>query len=212
MNVIFALLFTVALGFGAWTGNMKGFTDGLFGGVKSAVDVSIGLVGVLALWLGLVKILEKAGAVSGIARVIGPLMRLIFPNLPKEHPALAAMTLNIAANMLGLGNAATPLGLKAMEELEKLNPKANIASDSQATFLAINTGSVTLVPATVIALRAASHSSAPADILAPSLLASFAATIAAIVTARVLARVPYFRRQYEAAPLKELAPPGESPS
>jgi len=209
MNVIFALLFTAALVFGALTGNMKGFTDGLFGGVKSAVDVSIGLVGVLALWLGLVKILEKAGAVGGIAKVIGPLMRLIFPNLPKEHPALAAMTLNIAANMLGLGNAATPLGLKAMEELEKLNPKEGIASDSQTTFLAINTGSVTLVPATVIALRAASHSAAPADILAPSLVASFCATIAAIFTARILARLPYFKRQYEAAPLKAIAPPGE---
>ena len=92
MNVIFALLFTAALGFAAATGNMKGFTDGLFGGVKGAVDIAIGLTGVLALWLGMVKILEKAGAVDALARVIGPVMRWIFPGLPKDHPALAAMT------------------------------------------------------------------------------------------------------------------------
>lgn len=211
MNAIFALLFTAALLFAAFTGNMKGFTDGLFGGVKTAVDVAIGLTGVLALWLGLVKILEKAGAVDAIARWLSPVMRLIFPGLPKDHPAIAAMTLNIAANMLGLGNAATPLGLKAMEELEKLNPKQGIASDPQALFIAINTANVTLVPATVIALRAAAHSNAPADILLPSLIASGCATIGAIITSRVLARLPRYRRMYDEAPNKDLAPPETAP-
>lgn len=209
MNAIFALLFSAALAFAAATGNMKGFTDGLFGGVKTAVDVAIGLTGVLALWLGLVKILEKAGAVAGIARVVSPVVRLIFPGLPKDHPAIAAMTLNIAANMLGLGNAATPLGLKAMEELEKLNPKQGIASDPQALFIAINTANVTLVPATVIALRAAAHANSPADILLPSMIASGCATLAAIFTSRLLARIPYFRKQYESAPNKGLAPEPE---
>lgn len=194
MNLVFTLLFTAAFGFAAATGHMAGFTSGLFDGVKAAVDLAIGLTGVLALWLGLVKILEEAGAVTAIARFIAPVMRLIFPGLPEDHPALAAMTFNIAANMLGLGNAATPLGLKAMEELQKLNPFGDAASDAQATFLAINTGSVTLVPATVIALRASAHATAPADILLPGLVASFTATLAAIITARLLARLPYFRR------------------
>ena len=206
MNAIFALLFTVALAFAAWTGNVKGFTDGLFGGVANAVSVAIGLVGVLALWLGLVKILEKAGAVDAIAKFISPVMRLIFPGLPADHPALAAMTLNIAANMLGLGNAATPLGLKAMEQLETLNPKQGIASDPQALFIAINTANVTLVPATVIALRAANHASSPADILLPAMVASGCATLAAIFTSRLLARLPRYKNQYDAAPDKPKQP------
>ena len=203
MNVIFALLLTAALGFAALTGNTKGFTDGLFSGAKTGVEVAIGLVGVLALWLGLVKILEKAGAVSALARFVGPVVRFIFPGLPKDHPAIAAMTLNIAANMLGLGNAATPLGIKAMEELEKLNPKQGVVTDAQALFLAINTANVTLVPATVIALRAASHASAPADILLPTLLSSAAATLAAIFTSRLLSRLPRYQRMYAQAPDKE---------
>lgn len=205
MNVIFALLLSAALGFAALTGNTKGFTDGLFSGARTGVEVALGLIGVLALWLGLVKILEKAGAVAALSRVVGPLVRFIFPGLPADHPAIAAMTLNIAANMLGLGNAATPLGIKAMEEMEKLNPKQGVVTDAQALFLAINTANVQLVPATVIALRAASHASAPADILVPNLLSSAAATLAAICTARLLARLPRYARQYAQAPDKDLA-------
>ena len=202
MNVVFVLLLLIALVVGAFTGNIQGFSTGLFEGVKTAVEVAIGLTGALGLWLGLVRILEKAGALAALARVVGPVVRFIFPGLPAEHPAIAAVTLNIAANMLGLGNAATPFGLKAMEELDKLNPKKSTTSDAQALFLAINTANVTVVPATVIALRATAHpqpASQPADILVPTLLASAVATLAAILCSRALSRLPYYRRQLELA-------------
>jgi spore maturation protein SpmA len=214
MNAIFAALFVLAFAFAALGGRAQGFSTGLFEGVKSAVDVALGLTGALGLWLGLVKILEKAGAIDAMSRVVGPLVRRIFPGIPAGHPALAAMTLNIAANMLGLGNAATPFGLKAMEELDKLNPKKATLSDAQALFLALNTANVTLVPATVIALRATAkpHAAAqPADILVPGLLASLCATLAALFAARLLARLPRYRRQFETAEDKSaVGTPGTS--
>jgi spore maturation protein A len=202
MNTIFAALFVVALAFAALTGNPQGFSSGLFKGVADAVEVAIGLTGALAFWLGLVRILERAGALAALSRGIGPVIRRLFPEVPAEHPALAAMTMNIAANMLGLGNAATPFGIKAMEELDKLNPRRGVASDAQALFLAINTANVTLVPATVIALRAKAGAAQPADVLLPGLIASLAATVAAILGSRLLSRLGRYRAELEAAESK----------
>ena len=200
MNVIFAALLAAAVAFAALTGNAQGLSAGLFKGVADAVDVAIGLTGALALWLGLVRILERAGAMSALSRGIGPVVRWLFPDVPKDHPALAAITMNIAANMLGLGNAATPFGIKAMEELARLNPKQGVASDAQALFLAINTANVTLVPATVIALRAKAGAAQPADILLPGLVASLVAMSAAVFTSRLLARWTRYRQQLTDAP------------
>jgi spore maturation protein A len=144
---------------------------------------------VMALWMGLLKIAEKAGLVEKLARAARPVFRPLFPGVPEGHPAISAMLLNIAANMLGLGNAATPFGIKAMEELEKLNPTPGTATNAQVLFLAINTASLQIVPTTVIALRASAHSSDPAGIILPTLGATFCALSVAILGAKLLERV-----------------------
>jgi spore maturation protein SpmA len=153
------------------------------------VTLAIGLIGVMALWLGLMRIAEKAGLVEKLARAARPIFRPLFPGVPDGHPAISAMLLNIAANMMGLGNAATPFGIKAMEELEKLNPTPGSASNAQVVFLAINTASLQLVPTTVIALRASAHSTDPAGILLPTLASTFCALTVAIFAAKILERV-----------------------
>ncbi len=189
MNIVFVLLFVAAAIAGAIKGDLKAVGQGAFDGATSAVTLAIGLVGVMSLWLGLLKIAEKAGLVEKIARAARPIFRPLFPGVPEGHPAISAMLLNIAANMLGLGNAATPFGIKAMEELEKLNPTPGTATNAQVLFLAINTASLQLVPTTVIALRASAHSSDPAGILVPTLASTLCALTVAIVVAKLLERV-----------------------
>jgi spore maturation protein A len=169
--------------------------DGIQGYAKIAVELAIGLIGIMALWLGLMKIAEKSGMVAGLASVLKPVTMRLFPDVPPDHPAVGAMLMNISANMLGLANAATPLGLKAMEELNKLSKKAGTATDAMCTFLVINTSSVQLIPATVIAIRAASGSSNPTEILGPVLLATSINTVVGITAVRLLSRLPVFRRQ-----------------
>jgi spore maturation protein SpmA len=155
---------------------------------SGAVELAIGLVGVMALFLGLMKVAEAGGMLVVIARLIRPLMTRLFPEVPPDHPAMGAMILNMSANALGLGNAATPFGIRAMQELDKLNTRPGTATNSMALFLAINTSSVTLLPTGVIALRAAAGSSDPAGILPTTLFATLCATIAAILAARVYQR------------------------
>jgi spore maturation protein A len=172
---------------------MKKITQAAFDAAGTAVTIALGLIGIMALWLGMMKIAEAAGLVAAIARVVRPVTVRLFPDLPADHPAVAAMLMNIAANMLGLGNAATPFGLKAMEELNKINPKAGVATNSMCTFLAMNTSCVTLIPATAIAVRAASGSGNPALIIGTTLLASLTATIVGVTTAKLLQRLRVFR-------------------
>src|SRR6059058_5663401 len=155
MNLVFVLLLVAAAIAGAVRGDIKAVGQGAFDGASQGVTLAIGLIGVMALWLGLLKIAEKAGLVEKLARVFRPIFRPLFPGVPDGHPAISAMVLNIAANMLGLGNAATPFGLKAMEELDKLNENKGTATNAQALFLAMNTASIQLVPTTVLALRVA---------------------------------------------------------
>ena len=189
MNLVFVLLLVVALVAGALRGDVRPVGQGALEGAQSAVSLAIGLVGVMSLWLGLLKIAEKSGLVEKLARAARPIFRPLFRDVPDGHPAISAMLLNIAANALGLGNAATPLGIKAMEELEKLNPTPGRATDAQVLFLAINTASVQLVPTTVIALRAAARSTDPAGILLPTLASTACALTVAVVTAKLLERV-----------------------
>jgi len=189
VNVVFIILLVGALIAGALHGNIRAVGEGALEGASSAVTLSIGLVGVLSLWLGLLKIAERSGLIEKLARAARPVFRPLFKDVPDGHPAISAMLLNIAANALGLGNAATPLGIKAMEELDKLNPEKGRATNAQVLFLAINTASVQIVPTTVIALRAAAHSSDPAVILLPTLLATACALIVAITTAKLLERI-----------------------
>jgi spore maturation protein SpmA len=160
---------------------MQLLTLGMVDSAEGSVTLAIGLVGVMALFLGLMKVAEKGGLLTILARLIRPLMVWLFPEVPPDHPAMGAMILNMAANALGLGNAATPFGIRAMKELDRLNPNPGTATNAMALFLAINTSSVTLLPTGVIALRASAGSIDPAAILPTTLFATFCSTIVAVL-------------------------------
>ncbi len=159
---------------------------------NTSVKIAIGLIGVMALWLGVMRVAEKAGMIDIISRLVRPITKRLFPTIPSNHPAIGAMIMNIAANMLGLSNAATPLGLKAMEELDKLNPKKGEATDDMITFLVINTSAITLVPATAIAIRASMGSVNPQKIVIPSIIAATMATIVGLTTVKL---IQYFQKK-----------------
>jgi spore maturation protein A len=172
-------------------------TSAALEGASTAVEIAIGLIGVMALWLGVMKVAEAAGLTKIIARVVRPLTRWLFPKIPEDHPAVSAMIMNIAANMLGLSNAATPLGLKAMEELDKLNPNKGEATDDMCTFLVINTSAITLIPATAIAIRASLGSANPQMIIIPSIVAATCATIVGLTVVKTIQRVQRRKKNNE---------------
>ena len=174
-----------------------------------AVGIAIGYIGMIALWLGLMKVAEAAGLVAALSRLIAPLFRFIFPTIPKDHPAGGAILMNFSANMLGLDNAATPLGIKAMQELQKLNGRKDTASNAMCMFLAINVSSLTLVPASVIALRAAQGSASPANFMPVMLLATSCGHVAAFVLCKLAERMS--PDTPSAGPNGEEAPPGGWP-
>ncbi|HEY0877575.1 MAG TPA: nucleoside recognition domain-containing protein [Zeimonas sp.] len=216
MNAIFLAIVVVAFGTAAWRelfevaadgapSPMQALSTATIASAGDAVTLAIGLVGAMALFLGLMKIAETGGLLKILARLIRPLMTRLFRDVPPEHPAMGAMVLNLSANALGLGNAATPFGIRAMQELDRLNPRPGTATDAMALFLAINTSSITLLPTAVIALRASAGSSDPAGILPTTLFASICGTIAAVVTAFALAR--YFPVSADGA-LQASAPDG----
>jgi spore maturation protein A len=186
MNLVFVLLFAAAALAGVVRGDLRAVGEGAFKGATDAVTLAIGLIGVMALWLGLLKIAEKAGLVEKLARLVRPVFHPLFPEVPPDSPAMSAMLLNVAANMLGLNNAATPFGIKAMEELEKLNPNPGTATNAQALFVVINTASVQLIPITVIGYRVAAHSKDPYGIWLPGLLASFTAVVLGVAMGKFL--------------------------
>jgi spore maturation protein A len=157
-----------------------------------AVKIAFGLIGVMALWLGIMRVAEEAGMIRILARMVRPITRRLFPTIPAEHPAIGAMVMNIAANMLGLSNAATPLGLKAMEELDELNPKKGEATDDMITFLVINTSAITIVPATAIAIRASLGSANPQKIVIPAIIAASMATLVGVTTVKL---IQYFQKK-----------------
>ena len=193
LNYIWLALVLLAVAIGGWNDRLPEVTAGAFDGAKTAVTIALGLIGVMALWLGVMRLAERAGLVQRIARGLRPLMRRLFPDVPPEHPAMGSMLMNMAANMLGLGNAATPLGLRAMRDLESLNPRPGVASNAMCTFLAINTASVQLIPATAIALLAAAGSTRPTAIVGTALLATICAATVAITAAKILEKLPFFR-------------------
>lgn len=156
---------------------------------SGAVGLAIDYIGIMALWLGFMKIAEAAGLIQLLARGIAPIFRFLFPRVPVEHPAAGAMLMNIAANILGLDNAATPLGIKAMKELQELNGRKDTASNAMCMFLALNTSSLTLLPVSVIGWRVASGSAAPTTVVVPILIATLCGKIAAIVSAKLLERL-----------------------
>lgn len=160
---------------------------------KVGFEVALGLVGIMALWLGIMSIAKEAGIITLLGRVLKPILTRLFPDIPPEHPAMGAMVMNIAANMLGVGNAATPFGLQAMKELQSLNQHAKIATNSMCTFLAINTSSVQLIPATAMAFLAANGSTNPSSIILSALMATCVSTAVAIISVKQLAKWPRFQ-------------------
>ena len=187
INNIWLFMIIFATVIAAYNGRMNDITEASFEGAKNAVTLAIGLIGSMALWLGIISIVETAGGMKIIARLIYPLMVKLFPDIPPSHPAMSAIILNIAANALGLGNAATPMGLKAMAEMDKLNPEKGTATDAMCLFLAINTSSVTIIPISVITIRASAGVTNPGDIILPTFIATCFSTIAAIVAAKFFA-------------------------
>ncbi len=175
---------------------MKSLTNSALSYAGIAVEIALGLIGIMAMWLGIMKIAEEAGIINYIARGARPLTRLLFPEIPPDHPAIGSMIMNISATFLGLGNAATPFGIKAMEDLDKLNTNKGTATNAMCTFLVINTASFALMPTTAIALRAAAGSSDPTIIIGTTMFGSFFATVVGITLAKIFEKFPI--------PLKEL--------
>jgi len=189
LNYIWFGMMFIAVIVGILTGNIDAVTQAAIDMAKTAVEIAIGLIGIMALWLGTMKIAEESGLIRIIARAIRPITIRLFPDVPEDHPAIGSIILNMAANLLGLGNAATPMGLKAMEELQDLNPKKETATNAMCTFLAINTSSVQLIlPATVVALMGAAAN----QIFITTILATGLSTIAAIIAVRFLEKLKRF--------------------
>lgn len=175
---------------------LKDVTNSALSYAATAVNIALGLIGIMALWLGVMKVAEQAGLIGIIARWLKPVTTKLFPDVPADHPAMGSMIMNISANMLGLGNAATPFGLKAMEELDKLNSNKGTATNAMVTFLAINTAGMTLIPATAIAIRASAGSSDPAIIIGTSLFGAFCATVMGLTSAKILEKFPIKKGEF----------------
>ncbi len=192
LNMIWFALLAVGITYALFTGNIGAVTTAAFSAAANAVKLSIELAGVLCLWMGLLKLAERSGMVNIIAKVIAPIAGWLFPSVPRDDPAFFAIVMNLAANFLGLGNAATPFGLKAMERLQQLNPDPTAASAPMITFLALNTACITFIPTLVISLRAASGSANPTSIISATIMATTCGTIFAVIFDRLLRR-HYFR-------------------
>jgi spore maturation protein A len=188
VDLIFYILIIGGIIVAAINGRIDVVTNSLVSSANSAVERVLGLVGIMTLWLGMARIAEESGLLEAMTRLIQPLIKLLFPSIPKGHPAMGSILMNICANMMGFGSAATPFGLKAMKELQKINDDKETASDAMCTFLAINTSSVTLVPATLIAMRAAAGSNNPTEIVGTTLFATTCSTLVAITLDSIFRR------------------------
>ena len=190
LNYIWFGMILIAVVVGILTGNIDAVTEAAINMAKTAVEIAISLIGIMALWLGTMKIAEESGLIRIIARALRPITIRLFPDVPEDHPAIGSIVLNMAANILGLGNAATPLGLKAMEELQELNPNKDTATNAMCTFLAINTSSVQFIlPATVVALMGVVSN----QIFITTILATGLSTVAAIIAVKSLEKMKRFQ-------------------
>ncbi len=192
LNYIWLGMMVISVIVGFFNGKLPAVVASVTESAKFSIQLSLGLAGVIIFWLGLMKIAEEAGLIQGLAKLLRPLLTWLFPDVPAEHPAMGAMVLNMAANLLGLTNAATPFGLKAMKALDSLNPNPGTATNAMCTFLAINTSSIQLIPASTIAFLAAGGAKEPTAIIIPVLLATSCSTIAAIFAARGFAALKPF--------------------
>lgn len=193
LNMIWLALLCLSVVVGAIQGRLNEVVHAVTDSAKIGFELALGLTAVMALWLGIMRIATDSGLITLVSKGLRPIMRRLFPDVPVEHPAMGAMILNISANMLGMANAATPFGLQAMKELQKLNTHAHTATNSMCTFLAINTSSVQLIPATAVAYLAANGADHPTSIIITSLFATIISTIVAIVAVKSLAKLPMYR-------------------
>ncbi len=188
INYLWAGMICLGILAAALSGKIEQITPSIFASAEQGVTVAFGLISVMTFWLGMMKLIERSGVIEMIKKVLQPLAYLLFPRVPREHPAMNAILMNMSANILGLGNAATPFGIKAMEELQQLNTREDTASDEMCTLLAINTSSLTLLPTTVIALRASAGSLNPTDIVGTTIVATLSSTVVALILDRLLRR------------------------
>ena len=207
LNGLFVVVTLASILMAAASGQMQALTDAILTSARNAVDLAIGLIGVMAFFLGLMKVAEDAGLMSHVARAVSPVIRLIFPSVPTGSPAMSAMIMNISANMLGLANAATPFGIKAIEELDKLNSRPGTATNAMVRFLAINTAGLAILPSGIIGVRAALGSADAAGIFFPTWFASGSATVVAVSAAILLGRLPRYR---DTEPPPVTAPGGDA--
>lgn len=189
MNYIWYFLIVISIIFGAINGTLNEVANAIFSGAQLAVKIVITLLGIMTFWLGIMKVAEKSGIVEFISKLLNPVAKLIFPEIPKDNPVIGDIAMNFSANALGLANAATPIGIKAMESLQKLNKDKESASDSMCTLLAMNTAGFQLIPATVIAILAANGCDKPTEIIIPTLIVTCTAFISAIIIAKILQKI-----------------------
>lgn len=190
INLIWLFLIATGILYAGYQGRIEVITQGAISAAEGAVGLSLRLIGVMCLWLGIMKIAELAGIIRFFSRILNPLICFLFPSVPKNHPAMGAIIMVLSANLLGMGNAVTPLGIKAMQELQTLNKEKNKASDAMCTLLALCTAGFTLVPATIIAIRSAAGSINPTEIVGATLIVSLGATLSVIIADR-LCRIYY---------------------
>ncbi|MCL2837856.1 MAG: nucleoside recognition protein [Oscillospiraceae bacterium] len=189
MNYIWAGLILLSFATAVFTGNLDATTAAAFDGTRAAIEMCISLLGIMALWTGIMKIGEKSGLIEKFAKLLSPLTRILFPKLKKNSAAMNAIVMNMMANMLGMSNAATPLGLKAMTELDKLNNGSKVASNEMVMFVVINTASIQLIPSTLIALRLNAGSANPGEIIVPIWIASLATLIVGVTCVKIFQRI-----------------------
>lgn len=180
MNIVWLLLLSVSIVFAIFTGNLEAFTKAIFDGAKSAVEISLFLLGIVSVWMGITKILEDSGLIYRIAHLFKPVISRLFSNIPGDHPSISAITLNVLANLFGLGNAATPLGIKAMQELDSLNPDKGTITFEMMIFIVLNTASIQLIPFSVIGILSGFGATNPAGVVLPVLIATLISAITAL--------------------------------
>ncbi|MCM3627407.1 nucleoside recognition protein [Paenibacillus glycanilyticus] len=205
VNWIWLFFIVISVVVAAINGRIDAVTQAAFDGAKSGVTISFGLISIMVFWLGMMRIAEDAGVLKKLAKLLSPVVRRLFPDVPPNHPAMGYIMSNLSANLFGLGNAATPMGIKAMQELQKLNPDQHTATPAMCTLLALNTSSITLVPTTLIAIRMNYGSANPAEIVGTTLAATFVATGAAILADR------WYRRKSSPPPGKTTFHPKQIP-
>jgi spore maturation protein A len=189
MNVLWLIMICVSIVFAIFTGNLEAFTKSIFTGAKSAVEVSLYLLGIVSVWMGITKILEDSGLIYRIAHLFKPIICRLFKNIPDDHPSITAITLNVLANLFGLGNAATPLGIQAMQDLDGLNQDKGTITPEMMTFIVINTASIQLIPFSVIGIMASYDHPNPAAIVFPVLIATAISTMTALLVLAAFRRI-----------------------